>query len=102
MSTAPASRAERKLEATTGVGAARESRTEVRDGLDWQTFRAAYFPGSRRHNFEAIAAYGAFKRLRAVKPSSNDVESTNARTESTALQGWEDDGGAVTTTPETV
>jgi hypothetical protein len=58
----PASRAERKLEVTKAVGSARESRAEVPDGLDWRRFRAAYFPGSRRHNFKAIVAYGAYKR----------------------------------------
>ena len=55
---------------------------------------AAYFPGSRQHNFKAIVAYGAYKRLRAVEPSSEDVEATNGLTGSTALQGWEDEGDA--------
>jgi hypothetical protein len=32
--------------------------------------------------------------LRAVEPSSEDVEATNGLTGSTALQGWEDEGGA--------
>jgi hypothetical protein len=94
VSRAPASRAERKLEVTKAVGSARESSAEVPGGLDWQRFRAAYFPGSRRHDLEAIAAYGAYKRVRAVEPSSEDVEATNGRTGSTALQGWEDEGGA--------
>jgi hypothetical protein len=81
VSRAPASRAERKLEATKAVGSARESSAEVPDGLDWQRFRAAYFPGSRRHNFTAIVAYGAYKRLRAVEPSSEDVDLKNERDE---------------------
>ena len=71
VSGAPASRAERKLEVTNAVGSARESSAEVPDGLDWERFRVAYFPGSRRHNLEAIVAYGAYRRLRAVEPSSS-------------------------------
>jgi hypothetical protein len=94
VSRAPISRAERRREVTKAVGSSRESGAEVPNGLDWERFRAAYFPGSRRHNFEAIVAYGAYKRLRAVEPSSEDVEATNGLTGSTALQGWEDEGGA--------
>jgi hypothetical protein len=33
-----------------------------RDGLDWDGFRDLYYPGSRRHNLEAIVAYGAYRR----------------------------------------
>jgi hypothetical protein len=33
-----------------------------RDGLDWDGFRDLYYPNSRRHNFGAIVAYGAYKR----------------------------------------
>jgi hypothetical protein len=94
VSRAPASRAERKLEVTKAVGSARESSAEVPDGLDWQRFRTAYFPGSRRHNLKAIVAYAAYKRLRAVEPSFEDVEATYGLMGSTALQGWEDEGGA--------
>jgi len=64
------------------------------DGLDWQRFCAAYFPGSRRHDFTAIVAYGAYKRSRAVEPSSEDVEATTGLTGWTGVQGWEDEGGA--------
>jgi hypothetical protein len=91
---APASRAERRLAVTKIVESALASSSEVPNGLDWQRFGEAYFPGSRRHDLEAIAAYGAYKRLRPVEPSSEDVEATNGRTGSTALQGWEDEGGA--------
>lgn len=94
MRRAPASRAERKLEVTQAVGSTRGSSTEVADALDWHGFRAAYFPGSRRHDLKAIVAYGAYKRLRAVEPSSEDIEASNGLTGSTALQGWEDEGGA--------
>ena len=33
-----------------------------RDGLDWDGFRDLYYPDSRRHNLEAIVAYGAYRR----------------------------------------
>jgi len=44
------------------VGAAVASPEDAPAGLDWQAFSAAYFPGSRRHNLEAIVAYGAYER----------------------------------------
>jgi hypothetical protein len=91
---APVSRAERRLAVTGIVESAVASSSEVPDGLDWQRFREAYFPGSRRHDLGAIAAYSAYKRLREVEPSPEDVEATNGPTGSTALQGWEDEGGA--------
>ena len=31
------------------------------DQLDWDRFLATYFPGSRRHDLKAIAAYAAYK-----------------------------------------
>ena len=30
--------------------------------LDWESFSARYFPGSRRHDLRAIVAYAAYKR----------------------------------------
>jgi hypothetical protein len=75
------------------VESALTSSSNAPDGHDWRRFRAAYFPGSRRHDLEAIAAYGAYKRLRAVDPF-DDLEATNGRTGSAAVQGWEDEGGA--------
>ena len=38
------------------------SDTTAQDGLDWQGFRTRFFPGRRRHDFEAITAYAAYKR----------------------------------------
>ena len=32
--------------------------------LDWDAFSARYFPGRRRHDFEAIDAYGAYRQGR--------------------------------------
>ena len=37
------------------------SSADAPDGLDWQTFTAARFPGRRRHDLDAIAAYGAYR-----------------------------------------
>lgn len=34
----------------------------VRDRLDWEGFVEARFPGTRRHNLEAIVSYGAYRR----------------------------------------
>jgi hypothetical protein len=34
---------------------------EIEGGLEWTAFLDRFFPGSRRHNVEALAAYGAYK-----------------------------------------
>ena len=36
-------------------------------GLDWSAFTAAYFPGQRRHDLEAVVAYGAYRRFHAIE-----------------------------------
>jgi hypothetical protein len=67
-------------------------------GLDWQAFSAAYFQGSRRHNLEAIVAYGAYKRsLGAGEQQPSGAAYLNADAISTvahAVDEWEDEGGA--------
>jgi hypothetical protein len=83
-----------KLEVTTAVGSALGESASTPNQLDWQRFRASHFPDSRRHDLEAIAAYGVYRRSPAGGPSSEDVDATNGLTRSTALQGWEDEGGA--------
>jgi hypothetical protein len=30
--------------------------------LDWQGFRTRFFPDARRHDFEAVLAYDAYRR----------------------------------------
>ena len=63
-----------------------------RDGLDWAEFKERYYPGSRRHNFEAIVAYGDYRsalRSQSATPR-NQVISADAE----SLGGWEDEGGA--------
>ena len=68
-----------------------------RDGLDWAGFRDLYYPASRRHNLEAIVAYGAYKStsLAGAQPTSEaaraKADATSA--EALSLQDWEDDGG---------
>lgn len=65
--------------------------------LDWYRFLARYFPGRRRHDFEALTAYHAY-RLSGVTPSSGAAAPDEAeRPESpsvTPQEAWEDDGGA--------
>ena len=63
-----------------------------RDGLNWAEFRERYYPRSRRHNFEAIIAYGDYRRtLRSQSATPrNHVISADAE----SLGGWEDEGGA--------
>jgi hypothetical protein len=67
-------------------------------GLDWQAFSAAYFPGRRRHNLEAVAAYGVYRRSHpgAVPASDEPVRIAPGRGVSgaRALRDWEDEGGA--------
>ena len=36
----------------------------VGEKLDWDAFSARYFPGRRRHDFDAVAAYGAYRQGR--------------------------------------
>jgi hypothetical protein len=39
-----------------------------RDGLDWDDYRDLYYPSTRRHDFEAIVAYGDYKRSPNAPP----------------------------------
>ena len=36
----------------------------VGEKLDWDAFSARYFPGRRRHDLDAVAAYGAYRQGR--------------------------------------
>jgi len=51
-----------------------------RPELDWRAFSAANYPGSRRHNLEAIVAYGIYR-------SSGVVDDQ-------PVEPWEDEQGA--------
>lgn len=66
--------------------------------LDWQAFSAEYYPGRRRHDFEALIAYAAYRRSRGVdKPSSNGADvSENGGEHRAAIEAWEDEGGPAT------
>jgi hypothetical protein len=36
---------------------------EIEGGLEWTAFLDRFYPGSRRHNVEALAAYGAYRAV---------------------------------------
>ena len=65
----------------------------VRNGLDWQGFVDAYFPGSRRHDLRAITAYAVYRRSRATDGRA-DARHEATSTGSTPIDAWEDEGGA--------
>lgn len=68
-----------------------------RAGLDWAGFRDLHYPASRRHNLEAIVAYGAYKStsLAGPQPTSEAARAKGDATsaEALSLQDWEDEGG---------
>ena len=67
--------------------------------LDWERFRAAYFPGSRRHDLRAITAYASYRHAHVVDGQSA-TESSRLRagdgisTSATAVDASEDEGSA--------
>ena len=66
------------------------------DGLDWDHFRDLWYPDSRRHNFEAIVAYGEYKRTAGRDAGSEAATLKDAiSTDAESLGGWEDEGGAL-------
>ena len=60
-------------------------------GLDWESFSARYFKGSRRHDLKAIVAYAKYKQ------SSRHVSEKPDLAESVIREGplaaWENEGG---------
>jgi hypothetical protein len=46
----------------------------VEERLDWQGFCTRYFPGRRRHDLEALVAYGAYRRAHAVESPPAGVD----------------------------
>jgi hypothetical protein len=68
---------------------------EAKAELDWQEFSAEYFPASRRHDLQAVIAYGAYKRSRAVHevPAHVAERAGNGAADRAAVQAWEDEGG---------
>ena len=75
------------------------SSADAPDGLDWQTFTAARFPGRRRHDLDAIAAYGAYRGSDALdrRPiqAGTRTEDEQWRERIDGLEDWEDEGGAM-------
>lgn len=51
---------------TNHVAPADASSAQPPNGLDWQTFSASSFPGRRRHDLEALIAYGVYRRSHAA------------------------------------
>lgn len=80
------------------LASAGASSAHVPDGLDWLRFSAACFPGRRRHDLEALTAYAGYRRSHAVDARSSaevaPIEAGLGSAGSTALQDWEDEGGA--------
>ena len=90
----------------------------IGEKLDWDAFSALYFPGRRRHDLDAVAAYGAYRqgddwqtsgrqtrpaRLTLVPnesaPAELDAESEGPAMERllvavAAEQAWEGEGGS--------
>ena len=67
-----------------------------RDGLDWDGFRDLYYPDSRRHDFKAIVAYGAYKTSTHVGSTANEAAHFDGKassTEALSLDEWEGEGG---------
>ncbi len=68
-----------------------------RDRLDWNGFRDLYYPDSRRHNLEAIVAYGSYKGSPHAGSPANEathIKGDASSTEAPSLDEWEDEGGA--------
>ena len=69
-----------------------DHRTTVQDGRDGQGFLAAYFPGRRRHDLEALVAYAAYKRR--SPEGSKTRELANEMIGSGPPEAWENERGA--------
>jgi hypothetical protein len=64
---------------------------ELPAGLDWAAFStrrfpARGFPHGRRHDFQAVAAYYAYKQLPA--------EAAKGQATAEGVEAWEDEGGS--------
>jgi hypothetical protein len=72
------------------------AKTAHPDGLDWDHFRDLYYPDSRRHNFEAIVAYGDYRSTSRQHSGSEAAPLKEAVwTDAESLGEWEDEGGAL-------
>jgi hypothetical protein len=79
-------------------GSDRADHSPTGQDVDWEGFLAAYFPGSRRHNLKAMAAYGAYKRSRPVdKQSATEavhLKEAAIAEAATSVEAWENEGGS--------
>jgi hypothetical protein len=71
----------------------------VEHDLDWQGFVSRYYPGRRRHDFEALIAYGVYRSpggvdVRSAGEVAQPRELVLVSPEPTATESWEDEGGA--------
>jgi hypothetical protein len=67
------------------------------EGLDWNSFVATRFPGSRRHNFTALVAYSDYKRSLGTSEERGSEATPNAEApsiEAMSVAEWENEGGA--------
>jgi len=89
------SRFDRKARATSDGPPAGATGARTPGGLDWLEFSAAYFPGRRRHDLEALTAYSAYKHSRhaGAEPTAEPAGTETGRG-ATAVRRWEDEGGA--------
>ena len=69
--------------------------THARAQLDWKAFTARYFPQRRRHDFEVLKAYEAYRNSSLVTERRRSEGGTSS---GAALQVWEGEGGAVQAT----
>lgn len=99
----PSMGSETKRPVTNHAASALASSAHIPNGIDWQAFSTVYFPGRGRHDLEAVTAYGAYRRSHAADARSSHARASEerARIEAeprpagpTALQDWEDEGGA--------
>jgi hypothetical protein len=61
-------------------------------GLDWQAFSARCFPDAGRHQHDALAAYGHYRKL--LGKIAEGEATTEAESAAKAVEAWEDEGGS--------
>jgi hypothetical protein len=60
---------------TRAASAAELPASGVGEKLEWDAFSARYFPGRRRHDLDAVAAYGAYRQGRDWRNSGPQTKS---------------------------
>jgi hypothetical protein len=67
----------------------------VEADLDWNEFSAEHFPRSRRHDMQALVAYGAYKRSRGRREAPGEPleRAETGAADRAALETWEGEGG---------